>query len=97
MWFWTRKVSLSILWKPKMTVCDVNVKNVNNQWNKSEIDSRYLVYDCNNRIGDLLPLLPFSKKNIIACLIKQMYVVFYLGKVRYLVFCTGMILIRHLY
>ena len=59
MWFWIRKVSLSISWKPKMAVCGVNCENQNNQWSKSELDSRYLEYECNNRIGDLLSLLPF--------------------------------------
>ena len=45
------------------------VKNEKNQWSKSELDSRYLEYECNNRIGDLLSLLPFCKKNIVVCLI----------------------------
>ena len=35
------------------------VKNENNQWSKFELDSRHLEYECNNRVGDLLSLLPF--------------------------------------
>ena len=38
MWFWIRKVPLSILWKPKMAVCSVNCKNVNSQCNKPKPD-----------------------------------------------------------
>ena len=62
------------------------------QWNKPELDSRYLVFNCNNRKGDLLSLLPSCKENIVVCLINQRHVVFYLGKALYLVFYTGMIL-----
>ena len=68
------------------------MKNVNRQWNKPELDSRYLVSKYNNRTGDLLSLLPFLD----VCLINQNYIVFYLGKIRYLVFHIGMILSRHL-
>ena len=75
----------------------LTVKNENNQWNKSELDSRYLEYECNNRIGDLLSLLPFCKKSIVVCLINQRYEVFYLDKVCYLVFYIGIILSRQLY
>ena len=59
MWFWLRKVSSSILWKRKWQLVVLTVKNVNGQWNKPELDSSYLVYECNNRIGGILSLLPF--------------------------------------
>ena len=58
-----------------------------------------IIYECNNIIRDLLYLLPFSKKKgkkIAPRLINQRHVVFYLGKVRYLAFYTGMILSWHL-
>ena len=74
----------------------LTVKNENNKRSKSELDSRYLEYECNNRIGDLLSLLPFCKKNIVVCLTNQRYEAFYLGKVCYLIFYTEMILSRHL-
>ena len=70
----------------------LTVKNVNSQWNKPEFDSRYLVYKYNDRAGDLLSLLPFFKNEHNLCLINQIYVVFYLGKIHYLIFYTGMIL-----
>ena len=69
-----------------MAVCGVNYEKRKQSVNKPELDSRYLAYDCNNRIGDLLSLFPFCKKNIIVCLINQRYLVFYLCKARYLVF-----------
>ena len=59
MWFWIRKVSLSILWKWKWQLVVLTVENVNGQWNKPELDSSYLVYECNNRIGGILSPLPF--------------------------------------
>ena len=59
----------------------LTVKNENNQWNKSELDSRYLEYECNNRIGDLMSLLPFGKRSIVVCLINQRYGAVYLGNV----------------
>ena len=65
MGFCIRKVTLSILWKPKMAVFGVNCKKyseVKSQWNKPKLDSRYRVYKCNNRICDLLPLLLFCIK-----------------------------------
>ena len=74
----------------------VTVKNENNQWSKCEPDSRYLEYECNNRIDDLLFLLPFCKKNIVVCFINQRYETFYLGKVCYLIFYTEMMWSRHL-
>ena len=74
----------------------LTVKNENNQWNKSELNSRHLEYGCNNRIGDLLSLHPFCKKNIVVFLINQRYEAFYLGKVCYLTFYTEMISSMHL-
>ena len=59
MWFWIRKVSSSILWKRKWQLVVLTVKNVSGQWNKPELDSSYLVYEWNNRIGGILSLLPF--------------------------------------
>ena len=63
MWFWIRKVSLSILWKWKWQLVVLTVENVNGQWNKPELDSSYLVYECNNRIGGILSLLPFTTRS----------------------------------
>ena len=40
------------------------MKNVNSQWNKLELDSRYLVSKYNNRTGDLLSLLLFFKNEL---------------------------------
>ena len=57
----------------------LTAKNENNQWNKAELDSGYLEYECDNRIVDLLSLLPFCKKNIVACLTNQRYEAFYLS------------------
>ena len=45
--------------KKKWQSVVLTVKNINRQLNKDERDSRYLEYKCNNRIGDLLPLLQF--------------------------------------
>ena len=78
-----------------MEVCSVNCEKCKESWNKTEHDSRYLVYECNNRIGDLLSL-PFCKKNIVTCLIIQTYVVIYLGKSCCFVFDAVMVLGRHL-
>ena len=44
-------MSLSILWKPQMSV--FIVKNASNQWNKAGLDSRYLLYECNDIIGEI--------------------------------------------
>ena len=74
----------------------LTVKNAKYQLKNPETDPRYPVYDCNNRIGDLLFLLSFCNKNINVRLISQRYTIFYLINVRYLVFYTGMILNRHL-
>ena len=71
-------------------------KNAKYQLKNPETDPRYPVYECNNRIGDLLFLLSFCNKNINVRLISQRYTIFYLINVRYLVFYTGMILNRHL-
>ena len=79
-----------------MAVYGVNCEKENNQWNKSELYSKYLEHEYNNRIGDLLSFLPFCKKNIIVYFINQRYEAFQLGKVCYWIFYTEMILIRHL-
>ena len=47
-------------------------------------------------IRGLLSLLPVCKKNIVVRLINQSCVVFYSGKVFYLVFYVGIILSRYL-
>ena len=61
--YWTDKqkyfyVCYYQYFEKKVTVV-LTVKNINRQLNKDERDSRYLEYKCNNRIGDLLPLLQF--------------------------------------
>ena len=42
-------------WRSVMLI----LENGNNQVNKPEFDSRYPLYECNNRIDELLSLLPF--------------------------------------
>ena len=56
---------LSTLRKAKMEICSVNCKKWNNQWNKPEIDSTYLAYECSSRMGDLISFLPFFKKKVV--------------------------------
>ena len=80
-----------------MVLCGVKtVKNANSHLSKPELDSRCLVFEYNKRIGYLLSLLPFCQKNTVVYLINQKYEVFCLGKARFLVFYTGMILSRYL-
>ena len=70
--------------KAKMAVCGVEtVENSNSHLSKPELGSRCLAYDCNNRIGDLLYVLPFWKKSIVMYSLNQKYAVFYSGKVRF--------------
>ena len=73
----------------------LTVKNENNQWNKPEHDSRLGDFPSPG-IDEFWSLLPFCKKNIVMCLTKQRYVVFYLGILRYILFYTGMIVTLHL-
>ena len=70
--------------KAKMVVCGVEtVENPNSHLSKPELGSRCLAHVCNNRIGDLLYVLPFWKKAIVVYSINQKYAVFYSGKVRF--------------
>ena len=63
-------MSLSVLWNQKWPSV-LTVTNLNNLWDKPELDVIYLAHECNNRVGGLLSLLPFFKKNIAEWLINQ--------------------------
>ena len=54
-----------------MAVCGATGEKCKQSVKKLTLDSRYLAYECNNRICDLLSLLSSCKKNIIACLINK--------------------------